>query len=280
MKINKYSDIGKRANQEDAFGCEQNVFVVCDGVGGHTKGEVASNFVVSAILKSIKNIEDSNSLNEISIQEIVKQAQIFLGGLLINSPESEGMGTTFCGVYKTDKAMYIAHIGDSRVYYIKPKEQLFWHTWDHSIVGYLVETGEITREEGRFHPQNNRISRAIIATKNQKIAKADISKITNVEKGDLFFICSDGVNESWSDLDLVKLLVSDKSIHEKLKIIQKNCVLESKDNNTAILLEIEEKDIIKGQTNELKMLSINDLVIDNKKYLENNNQTEMEHTIE
>lgn len=263
MKQHRYIHQGKRTNQEDAFNITENAFVVCDGVGGHTKGEVASNFVATNTIKAVNN----NGINNAQeIQEILKNVQQELNHMLVENPEAEGMGTTFCGLFKTEQAFHTAHIGDSRLYYIKPKEQVLWHTWDHSLVSYLVQTNEITREDARFHPQNNRISRAIIAKESNKVAKADITTLTNIEKGDLFFLCSDGVNEAWTDLDLISLLMSNISIEKKLKTIKDTCAIASKDNNTAILLEIEEKDVLKGVPNAIKMLSLQDLINDQEKY--------------
>ena len=271
MKTKTYTHVGKRVNQEDALNHTDTAFVVCDGVGGHTKGEVASNFVATRVLEiiDVATLESTEA-----IQEALKSIQQELNQTLIKNPEAEGMGTTFCGLFKTPKAIHISHIGDSRVYYIKPKQQQFWHTWDHSLVSYLVQTGEITREDARFHPQNNRISRAISAKENNKIAKADIETITQIEKGDLFFLCSDGVNEAWSDLDLVTLLMSKLSIEKKIATIKEQCALQSKDNNTAILLEIEDKDVINAKPNTIKMLSLQDLITDNETYIKNKSNKE------
>ncbi len=248
MKAVHYSHQGQRDNQEDAYGFTERAYLVCDGVGGHEKGEVASNFVVDFLKSELPKLEQ---LTKANLQELVLDAQKALNAHVQTQPEGLGMGTTFAGVFKSEQALFVAHLGDSRVYWVKPKSQQIWHTWDHSMVGNLMQMGEISREEGRFHPQGNRISKAIIANAENKLVKPDIAKITEYEAGDLFFICSDGVTESWSEFELLDLLCdTSKSIQEKLNIIQEKCVAESKDNNTAILIEVESSSALNVAPNE------------------------------
>jgi protein phosphatase len=266
MKVKSFINLGKRRNQEDVSVFKNKTFIVCDGIGGHPEGEIASDFIANRVLDDIDKV---SILNEQKIQQLLEKAQKDLINKLNKSYLHDGMGTTFAGVFFCDLAAYVTHIGDSRVYYLKPNDGQFWHTWDHSFISFLVQTREITREEGRFHPQNNRISKAIIANKDSKTVKADITTLTNIDKGDLFFICSDGVNEAWSDIELIRLLFSKKSIIEKLNTIREKCVADSKDNNSAILLEVEEQDIISGSNNSINMFTLEDLEIDYRNYLKN-----------
>jgi serine/threonine protein phosphatase PrpC len=190
-------------------------------------------------------------VNKISLQELIVSAQLEINRELVETPEANGMGTTFAGVFRGDDAFYIVHLGDSRIYWVKPRSEQIWHTWDHSMVGNLMQMGEITREEGRFHPNGNRISKAIIANADGKTSKPDISKVTQVDAGDLFLICSDGVTEAWSEYELVEVLCdSQKTVEQKLASIQERCAEQSKDNNTAILLEVDTQLALNGADNE------------------------------
>lgn len=255
MKAVHYSHQGKRDNQEDAYGFTNRAYLVCDGVGGHEKGEVASNFVVDFMKNELPKLEQ---LTKANLQELVLDAQKALNEQLQTQSEATGMGTTFAGVFKSEQVLFVAHLGDSRVYWVKPKTKQIWHTWDHSMVGNLMQMGEISREEGRFHPQGNRISKAIIANSENKLVKPDIAKITEYDEGDLFFICSDGVTESWSEFELLELLCDNgKSIEEKLDLIKQKCAAESKDNNTAILIQVESDSAVNGAPNdEITWLSL------------------------
>jgi protein phosphatase len=249
MKAIHYSHQGKRDNQEDALGfIEHKCYFVCDGVGGHEKGEHASNFVVDFVKTEFANLTEINKSN---LQELIVNAQLAINTELENHPEAVGMGTTFAGVFISDSAFYIVHLGDSRIYWVKPKSKQIWHTWDHSMVGNLMQMGEISREEGRFHPNGNRISKAIIANTEHKTTKPDITKASRLDADDLFFICSDGVTEVWSEYELLDVLCdSSLSLKQKLDRIQQKCANESKDNNTAILLEVDAAIAFSGIENE------------------------------
>lgn len=249
MITNKYTHQGKRENQEDSIdSIENTAYIVCDGVGGHSKGEVASSTTLNFLLEEINK---GISFSKQSIQELILLAQMHLNKQLEEMPAAEGMGSTLASLFICEDAFYIAHLGDSRIYWVKPQEKKIWHTWDHSLVGNLLQMGQITREDGRFHPNGNRISKAIIANSDNKTQKADITKITNVSVGDLFLICSDGVTESWSEYELLDLLCDiTKSSEIKLALIKEKCTNESKDNNTAFLLEVDSESAINGIENE------------------------------
>lgn len=256
MKAFAHTHQGKRSNQEDSLGfLENKCYIICDGVGGHSNGELASNSILKFLLKSV---EKTDEFNKDFLQKIIIEAQEILNKELLNMPESEGMGTTLASMFLSKDAYYIAHLGDSRVYFVKPKEEKIWHTWDHSLVGNLMQLGEISREVGRFHPSSNRIDKAIIANKENKTTKADITKITQSSIGDLFFICSDGITEVWSEYELLKILCdSNLSSKEKIDFITEKCKLESKDNNSAFLLEVDSNSAIESADNEeIKWLTL------------------------
>jgi len=249
MKTRSYSHIGTRAKNEDSFGVSKTVFIVCDGMGGHTSGEVASNFVVNELLKLVKNAKQEFTKD--SILNLLEKVQVQLNQKLELHPEYAKMGTTFTGLFLNKKNAFVAHIGDSRVYVVRPSEEKIWHTWDHSLVGGLMQSGEITRETGRLHPMSNRISKAITANEKGKTIQPTITEFNNLQKGDLVFLCSDGVHEAWQEHELVKLVCNTSlSVDEKISRIKTQCTKESRDNNTAILLEIEEKDAFDNGNNK------------------------------
>ena len=272
MKINQFSQQGKRSNNEDSFGMSAGLLTVCDGMGGHVSGERASAFVKNALLKAFA---EPRPLGKMEIQQQLNQVQTDINQLLEKEPELEKMGTTFTGVFITPDVWYAAHIGDSRIYLFRPSEQKLWHTWDHSLVGELMRTKEITIEAGRFHPMSNRISQAIIAQKDGKLANASIVKIDELKSGDVLLLCSDGVIEAWSDLELVKLF-SDESLsfEQKCKKLALQCNEKSKDNNTAIIAEIEEVDAFSFGTNEeLEWTAFSEVEADYQQYVKDNEGT-------
>ena len=275
MKIYNFSQQGKRSNNEDSLGMSAALLTVCDGMGGHNYGERASAFVKEAMLKAFA---EPQQLGKMDIQQQLNQVQTDLNLLLEKEPELEKMGTTFTGVFITPDVWYAAHIGDSRIYLFRPSEQKLWHTWDHSLVGELMRTKEITIEAGRFHPMSNRISKAIIAQKGGKIASASIVKIDELKQGDILLLCSDGVVEGWGDLELVKLF-SDESLsfEQKCEKLAKQCNEKSKDNNTAIIAEIEEGDAFSyGNNDELEWTTFAEVEADYNQYVKDNEEVKEE----
>ena len=271
MKIAHFSQQGKRSNNEDSIGISKGLLTVCDGMGGHNFGERASAFVKEAMLKAFA---EPKPLGKMEIQQQLNQVQQDLNQLLVKEPELEKMGTTFTGVFITPDVRYAAHIGDSRIYLFRPSEQKLWHTWDHSLVGELMRTKEITVEAGRFHPMSNRISKAIIAQKEGKIANASVVKIDELKKGDILMLCSDGVVEAWGDWELVQLF-SDESLsfEQKCQKLAQQCNAKSKDNNTAIIAEIGEEDAFSYGTNdELEWTTFDAVKADYDQYVKDNEE--------
>ena len=275
MKINNFTQQGKRSNNEDSLGTSVALLTVCDGIGGHVSGERASAFVVEAMMKAFNTPQ---SIGKMEIQQELNKVQQDLNQLLETEPELEKMGTTFTGVFRTPDVWYAAHIGDSRIYLFRPSELKLWHTWDHSLVGELMRTKEITTEAGRFHPMSNRISKAIIAQKDGKLASASIVKIDELKAGDIFMLCSDGVVEAWGDLELVKLFSdSSLSFDQKCEKLAEQCNVKSKDNNTAIIAEIDETDAFRFGTNdELEWTTFAEVEADYEKYVKDNEETKEE----
>ena len=275
MKIHQFSQQGKRSNNEDSLGISEALLTVCDGMGGHNFGERASAFVRDAMLHAFPTVQP---LGKMEIQQQLNQVQKELNQLLEQEPELEKMGTTFTGIFRTPDVWYAAHIGDSRIYLFRPSEQKLWHTWDHSLVGELMRTREITVEAGRFHSLSNRISKAIIAQKEGKTASASIVKIDELKPGDILLLCSDGVVEAWGDWELVQLLSDGNlSFEQKCERIARQCAEKSKDNNTAIIAEIEEQDAFSfGSNEELDWTTFTDVQADYQAYMKDSCEEEEE----
>ncbi len=266
MKVFTFSQQGKRSNNEDYFGYNERLWMVCDGVGGHVSGERASRFVVENMLNDFQ--QEVPGLNKKKIQNTLDKVQVSLNHVLDSEPELERMGTTFTGIFKTDTYWYAAHIGDSRIYLYRPAEKKLWHSWDHSLVGEMMRHHDITREEGRFHPMSNRISKAIIANTEGKINTASIATIDELKPGDIFLLCSDGVVEAWGDHELTHLF-SDPNLtfEQKGEKLREQCGRLSKDNNTALLLQVEAADAFSfGHNEELAWVSFQEIDDDFQTY--------------
>lgn len=240
-------EIGKRSNQEDSLfpdklsgqssSSSDNLFVLCDGMGGHDSGEVASATVCEVLSSTLANT--GKKFSEKDFEDALALAYDALDKK--DNPESEKkMGTTMNFVKFHEEGCFVAHIGDSRVYHIRPSEKenarIRFVTQDHSLVNDLVAIGELTEEEARFSPQKNIITRAMQPNQARR-CKADWTNLTDLRAGDYIYMCSDGMLEVTEDNELANILSMNVADKEKVRIL-KAATAENKDNHTAFLIHI------------------------------------------
>jgi protein phosphatase len=254
MKIYSYTQIGKKENNEDSIAHNYNVFLVCDGVGGAVKGEMASKSIAEFICSNYSK----KTIGEEPILSVLDNAQDHLNLMVAKEDTLDGMATTIAAVFRGSKGLFTAHAGDSRIYFVRPKAKLFWHTWDHSLVGSLVKNGEITHEEAARHPMKHQILKAFKGNLEGKKTTPEIHFLSDLMEGDIAFICSDGVLETFAHEALLYLLSDNGSTtEEKLDTIQEECEKKSTDNHSAVLLELEKEDCLdfSGYSSEWHSLS-------------------------
>lgn len=238
-----FSEQGQKDQQEDriypnigSLASDDNCFVLCDGMGGHEKGEVAAEIVSKTLYDSIKLNRPANDIvgkewfNK-SLLNAYKQLDT------MDSSSSRRPGTTMTCVYFAANGALCAHIGDSRIYLVRPGEGIIFRTEDHSLVNQLVKIGEITPEEAEHHPKRNVITRAMQPGLERPFA-ADISVVTNIKAGDYFFLCCDGILEQLSDKRLVEIISADTTPEQKLDDIYDTCFGKTRDNFTCILIPV------------------------------------------
>jgi len=173
---------------------------VADGMGGHRGGEIASRIAVRSILafytadssgdRSEALVRAFHEANQTIIQEAVSDSTLF------------GMGTTCTALALHAGRAYFAHVGDSRCYLLR-KGRIQQITSDHSIVGEMVRSGIITDEDARTHPKRNVITRSLGA---QPDVAAETPDSMEIQSGDTFLLCSDGLTTYLSDIDLSVVL--------------------------------------------------------------------------
>lgn len=235
-------EIGQRNNQEDciypAMGKADEstrLFIVCDGMGGHEKGEVASNAVCHALAEYITSHFPADSiLTKDMFAEALEYAYQQLDKC--DDGSFKKMGTTLTLLYMHRGGVFVAHIGDSRIYHIRPGKGLMYMSRDHSLAFDLFQCGEITYEEMLTYPQKNVITRAMQPGENR--AKADIVNITDVKPGDYFYLCSDGMLEDMDNETLFEIFNGKQSDEEKR---QKLCSMtaQNQDNHSAYIIHVD-----------------------------------------
>lgn len=238
--VGAFSKQGKRLNNEDSilataadYDGNSNIFLVCDGMGGHKKGEVASAIAcknISAFLSDAGSHEDAAKIITAAFKNSLEQLDQHA-----NKNDGAGMGTTVTLVWQHNSQIIIAHIGDSRIYQIR-KDEIIYKTTDHSLVQKLINEHLITEEEARHHPKKNIVTRALVAGNAEYLP--DIVSITDAKTGDYFFMCTDGVIESFTDEAIIKILSSESTHEKKMNTIEKICAANSKDNYSAYLIQI------------------------------------------
>lgn len=251
FKIKAYNlqELGQRTNQEDslfpALGkstSDDRLFVLCDGMGGHEKGEVASATVCETLSRVILSAWHPG---EVLSDELFLQALSAAYDALDakDNGEERKMGTTLTFLCLHASGATVAHIGDSRIYQLRPASKntsarIVFRTQDHSLVNDLVKIGEITEEEAKHHPQKNVITRAMQPCQEHR-AKADIAHLTDILPGDYFYMCSDGMLEEASDENILNIITKPNATDEQKLEMLRNVTEENKDNHTAHLIHID-----------------------------------------
>ena len=256
MKIELYPplsihEIGQRDNQEDSIAQWDNrLFVLCDGMGGHEKGEVASQTVCQTIVSWFEeHINPDDPFTDDQLRAAIEYAYSELDKFDDNSPRK--MGTTLTLLYIHKQGVTAAHMGDSRIYHIRPnsspklgearrglKNGLLYQSRDHSLVFDLFQAGEITYDEMLNYPQKNIVTRAMTPGEDNRM-RPDIIHISDIQPGDYFYMCSDGMLEQMSNDELLTLLSSEATDEEKRKRLIEATV-NNQDNHSAWLIHIKE----------------------------------------
>jgi PPM family protein phosphatase len=205
------TDVGKvRDHNEDTIGSQPEIglWVLADGMGGYNAGEVASGIAVKTIVDLVTQACKREKRGEIESgtgymrQTIVLRDAIHRANKVINQtaqsqPQCEGMGTTLVASLFYDNKVSIAHVGDSRMYRLRGNrfEQI---TMDHSLLQELVDRGFYSQEEAQRSTNRNYVTRALGVEANVEVEIQEI----DVQKGDYFLMCSDGLPDMVEDEDI------------------------------------------------------------------------------
>jgi len=239
------TDIGLvRQNNEDVWAeiPELGTYILADGMGGHRAGEVAASQAVLSFCKILKKYLENNdvSLSLDEMEEAIRHVIEIVNGLVFEmgskDQELKGMGTTLCCMHFHQNGLVYGHVGDSRIYRYRSSE-LEQLTHDHSLLRELVDLGQINECQEKEFLYRNIITKAIGTE-----AFVDPSVYScDVEVGDRFLMCSDGLSDLLS-IDEIKDLMINEQVIESLV---KKLVLAAKekgghDNITVVVIEVQE----------------------------------------
>lgn len=249
---------GKRDNQEDALyptvgkgTTDEKVFILCDGMGGHEHGEVASGIVSTTMAAYLSaHWPEDGRVEDSLVKAAVEEAFEALDAK--DDGAAKKMGTTLAMVVLHEGGCMAVHIGDSRIYHLRTSERrLLFRSRDHSLVTDLYQAGEISYEEMRTSPQKNIITKAMQPGEDNRV-QPDIVHIGNLRTGDYLFLCSDGMMEQMDDSQLIDILCSKDSDAEKRWQLMEASA-DNSDNHSAHLIHIDEV-----------MMDENEIVVDDE----------------
>ncbi len=251
LRMAAATDIGKvRQHNEDFFYYSEKhqFFVICDGMGGHNAGQLASRMAGETLKEAVlqEKFFDIKKMTEDVADDLPPAAlQLIAGVRLANRrlfnharthPELKGMGTTLVAGIIRHGWLYLVHAGDSRFYRLR-HQQLERLTRDHTWLNELIEDQEISEDEAEAFRQKNVLTRALGIAPTIKI---DL-RIEPVHPNDLYLLCTDGLHNALADALIRSVLSADHGSLQKAveKIVRNARLLDGSDNITAGLIDIE-----------------------------------------
>jgi len=247
------TDVGmKRTGNEDAFLVAEDygVYIVCDGMGGHASGEIASQMTTEEMVAFLETyyggdrelpyeVDEDATQPEKVLSNAVQHAndKVYVAGM--RDPKLEGMGTTVTAVKDEGERLVIAHVGDSRVYRYRNNalEQL---TRDHSLLNHKIDAGELTTEdEIRAFKHGNIIVRAIGLKDYVNVE----TQVTDRQPGDVLLLCSDGLTDLVDDWAIENVLEANQDELEEATTILVRMANDrgGKDNITVLLIRVDDE---------------------------------------
>lgn len=220
-----------RDHNEDAYWISEHVFAVCDGMGGHQAGEVASQLAVDVFKDYRFNEEEPLEavLGAITKAHRVVQTEA-------QTPDYSGMGTTVTLAYIAEEQgeyqLYIGHVGDSRAY-VLTNGKLEQVTSDHSLVGELIRNGNLSKDDAVNHPHRHVVTQAL------GIGEIEIETFTRtLNSADLVLLCTDGLTDVVEDAVIADILKDYSPEEAAQKLVALANEKGGPDNITVIIIKI------------------------------------------
>ncbi len=206
---------------------EKFIFVVADGMGGHSKGEVATKEV-------LETIREKKDIFFLQPTEVLEESKKRLNQYIKNQPNAYGLGCALAGIIIQNENAKIFNVGDCRVYkFINNK--LIRISKDHSVVEELLSDGLIEENQVKAHPKRHILTSAIMGDDSETISQIYLKEIEEIYPNDTFLICSDGL---WDELEKEEIQFCLNSEKPAMNLIEKLNQKLLKDNVSFIYLKI------------------------------------------
>ncbi len=234
------TDVGlkRNSNQDFVYASDQKVgrlpslLIVADGMGGHAAGDLASRVCVETMVSSIEGSGQTETIPILA--EAVQKANRAVLKKAAEKPEYAGMGTTIVAAVIDGNTLYVANVGDSRLYLIDD-DRIDQITLDHSLVAEMVRSGRISPEQMRNHPEKNIITRAVGGEENVEADFFDVG----LHKGDVVLLCSDGLTNMVEDEQIFRIIRREKTLRDAgQKLISAANSAGGRDNISVVLARL------------------------------------------
>lgn len=243
----------KRPHNEDSFleMPARGLFVVADGVGGAQAGDVASQMAVEILGEAFTNLREGGDAEEL-MKRAIEHANGAIFQMSHDLAQLSTMATTIVALHITGNIATIGHVGDSRLYRLDSRGQLFRETQDHSVVEEEVRAGRMTPAQAANHPSRNVISRALGA---EHLVEVDMKTIM-IEPNTTFLLCSDGITRHIEDHEIRDLLVSMPIPSEICARMKDICYSRgAEDNLTAVIVKVS-SEVTNGKPHDFEESTI------------------------
>jgi serine/threonine protein phosphatase PrpC len=245
VKFVARSEIGHaRENNEDKFdfyepdeepllAARGSVYLVCDGMGGHNAGQIASELAAKQFLHAYYHL---GGTAQEAARHAILQAHHYIAEMASKVPSRYGMGTTLTALILKQDEGILAHVGDSRCYRLREGafEQL---SRDHTLVAHLAAQGILTPEQAKYHPQRNVIRQAVGVADPSEPLEPDIETFA-LQAGDLYLLCSDGLTDMVDDAEIEAILRDEPPTRAAWRLVDRALANGGRDNITVVLVRV------------------------------------------
>lgn len=220
-------------DEEPLLAARGSVYLVCDGMGGHNAGQIASELAAKQFLHAYYHL--GGTAQEAARQAIL-QAHHYIAEMASKIPSRYGMGTTLTALILKQDEGILAHVGDSRCYRLR--EGVFEPlSRDHTLVARLVEQGILTPEQAKYHPQRNVIRQAVGVADPSEPLEPDIETFP-LQAGDLYLLCSDGLTDMVDDAEIEAVLRDELPTRAAWRLVDRALANGGRDNITVVLVRV------------------------------------------
>jgi|688.fasta_scaffold486281_2 serine/threonine protein phosphatase PrpC len=237
MIAHHFSHIGKRKSNQDFVESHSsngvNFFIVADGMGGYDHGDIAAQIAVENIIVYLSSVDE---INQDQIQKAINKANLAIR----QKQESLGckMGATIGGCILKDTVAHCFWVGDVQIFHFRDKRVNF-ESKSHTLINEL-KSGNIINEPSKISKYKHVVTRSLNGDITK--SKAGFHLIHDLQKDDILMVCTDGVHDIFSSIQIQQIINSNFSFEESIEIIEKRLIIDAIDNASLIAISTTQEE--------------------------------------